>query len=179
MRLNRNIEAIKILEQGLEKVRNNNALKLQFYTFLAESYQSAGNNEKSDEFFELALKIDPDNLLLMNNYSYYLSIREEKLEFAEKISKKTIEAEPENSTYLDTYAWIMYKIGNYKKAKEYIEKAIDFGGKEDPEILEHYGDILDIQGHKEEALKYWKLSLEKGNIGNGIVDKIKRAEKND
>ena len=179
MRLDKINEAIKILEQGLEKVKNNNALILQFYTYLAESCQSAGNNVKSDEYFELALEMDPDNLLIMNNYSYYLSLRGEKLDYAEKISKKTIEAEPENSTYLDTYAWIMYKVGNYRKAREYIEKAINFGGKENPEILEHYGDILDMQGYKREALKYWRLSLEKGNVGNGIVEKIKRAEKND
>lgn len=179
MRLSKNEEATDILEKGLGKVRNNNALKLQFCTYLAENYRSTGNNKKSDEYFELALQIDPDNLLLMNNYSYYLSIREERLEFAERISRKTIDKEPENSTYLDTYAWIMYKSGNYKKAREYIEKAVNFGGGEDPEILEHYGDILDKQGQRKDALKYWKLSLEKGNNGNAIVEKIRRAEKNE
>ena len=179
IRLDKNEEAVEILEEGLKKVRNNNALMLQFYTYLAESYRSIGNNNKSDDYFERALELDKNNLMLMNNYSYYLSEREEKLNMAEKMSRKTIDTDPENSSYLDTYAWIMFKIGNYKKAREYIEKSITFGGMEDPEILEHYGDILNKLGQKAEALKYWKLSLEKGNSGEKIIEKIRIVEENE
>ncbi|KPK86964.1 MAG: hypothetical protein AMS27_03795 [Bacteroides sp. SM23_62_1] len=179
MRLNKYEEANNVLEKGLAKVVNNNALKLQFYTFLAESYQSTGDNKKSDEYFELALTMDPNNLLLMNNYGYFLSLRAERLEYAEKMSRKTIEAEPENSTYLDTYAWIMFKSGNLRKAKEYIERAMKYGGKEDPEILEHYGDILEKMGQATDALKYWKLSIEKGNTSENIHEKILKAEKDE
>jgi tetratricopeptide (TPR) repeat protein len=179
MWLERNEEAVETLEKGLKKVKNNNPLKLQFYTYLAEACNSTGDNEKSDEYFELALEMDKNNLLLLNNYSYYLSLREEKLDVAEKMSRKTIMAEPENSTYLDTYAWIMFKRGNYKKACEYIEKSIASGGGEDPEILEHYGDILEKLGKKKEAVKYWKLSLEKGNNGEKIIEKIRNAQENE
>jgi len=179
MWLEKNEEAVEILEKGLKRVKNNNPLKLQFYKYLAEACNSAGDNKKSDEYFELALDMDKNNLLLLNNYSYYLSIRDEKLDIAEKMSRKTIVAEPENSTYLDTYAWIMFKRGNYKKASEYIEKSIASGGGEEPEILEHYGDILEKLGKKKEAIKYWKLSLEKGNKGEEIVEKIRNAQENE
>ncbi len=180
MWLEKNEEAVEILEKGIKRVKNNNPLMLQFYTYLAEACHAKGDHEKSDEYFELALEIDKNNLLLLNNYSYYLSLREEKLDIAEKMSRKTIIAEPENPTYLDTYAWIMFKRGNYKKASEYIEKSIASGGGEDSEILEHYGDILEKLGKKKEAIKYWKLSLEKtNNKGEDIKEKIRNAQENE
>jgi len=177
--MEKNDEAINVLEEGVTKVKNNKALELQFYSYLAEAYRSIGNNEKSDEYFEKALQLDPDNLILLNNYSYYLSLRNEKLDFAEKMSRKTIIAEPGNYTYLDTYAWVLYNQENYKKALEYIQKAVESKGSEDPDILEHYGDILDKLGNGKEAIKYWELSIENGNDNEEIIKKIEKTNKDE
>jgi tetratricopeptide (TPR) repeat protein len=169
-------EAIDVFEEGLKYSNNNRELEIQFYSLIAEAYRSSGNNEKSDSCYEEALKLDPHNLLILNNYSYFLSLRQAKLKMAEKMSKQTIIAEPENYVYLDTYAWILFNNRNYKKALEYIEKAIKFNGSGDPDILEHYGDILEKLGRDEEALKYWKLSVEKGNKKESLIRKIEAVK---
>jgi len=169
-------EAIETFEDGLKYTGDNKDLKIQFYSLVAEAYRSTGNNEKSDSCYDEALKLDPNDLLILNNYSYFLSLRQEKLRMAEKMSKKTIIAEPENYVYLDTYAWIMFNIGDYKRALEYIEKAVQHNGSGDPDILEHYGDILEKLSRKDEALKYWKLSVEKGNTKESLIKKIGAAD---
>jgi tetratricopeptide (TPR) repeat protein len=179
MRMGNNEEAISVLEEGMGKVNDNQPLEIQFYSLVAEAYRGVGNHEKSDDYYEKAIKLDPENLVLLNNYSYFLSLRQKKLDIAEKMSKKTILAEPENYTYLDTYAWILFNSGNFKKALEYIEKAFQFNGSDDPDILEHYGDILDKLGKTREAVKYWKLSIENGNDKERITIKIKAAEGNE
>jgi len=178
IQMGKNGEAIEVIEKGLEYIVNNKSLEIQFYSLIAEAYRGMGNHERSDNYYEKALKLDPENLLILNNYSYFLSLRKAKLEVAEKMSKKTIMAEPENYTYLDTYAWILFNQGNYKKALEYIERAVKFNISGDADILEHYGDILEKLGRKTEAVKYWKLSVEKGNKMESVAKKIKAIENN-
>ena len=167
-------EAVKTLEKGMEFAENNLPLKVQFYSMLAEAWQNLEDHEKSDEYFEKALQIEPENIMILNNYGYYLSLREIKLEKAEKMSLVTIQAEPENPTYLDTYAWILYKSGKLESALEYIEKAIAFGGGDDPEILDHYGDILEALGKTEAAVKAWEKAIEEGNESALLKRKVER-----
>jgi tetratricopeptide (TPR) repeat protein len=168
----RNTEAIRSLEKGLEFVENNIPLTVQFYSFLAEAWRNLEKYEKSDDYFDKALQMEPDNILILNNYGYYLAIREEKLEQAEQMSRKTILIEPENSTYLDTYAWILFKSGKLSEAKEYMEKAIKFGGENDPDILEHYGDILNKIGNNEMARNYWLKAKDAGGDNSELERKI-------
>jgi tetratricopeptide (TPR) repeat protein len=172
MQLGKNEEAVQSLEKGLGFADNNLPLTVQFYSMLAEAWQNLERHEKSDEYFEMALQIEPENIMILNNYGYYLSLREVNLEKAEKMSRITIIAEPENSTYLDTYAWILYKSGKNELALEYIEKAIKFGGDEDPDILEHCGDILYTLDRKEDALVYWKKALAVGSESEELKGKI-------
>ncbi len=169
-------DAITVLLKGSSKVKNNNSLLVQFYSYLAESYHYTRQHSESDSFFEKAIMLDQNNMLILNNYSYYLAIRKENLEKAKKMSKKTLQSEPENPTYLDTYAWVLFSDGNNNKAKEYIEKAIQSGGENDPEILEHYGDILMASGEIEKAVQIWKLSMDNGNTTNRIRSKIDQFE---
>ncbi len=167
-----NKEAIRSLEEGLKYVQNNIPLKVQFYSFLAESWRNMENHEKSDEYFDKALEMEPENVLILNNYGYYLALREEKLDKAEEMSRKTILVEPENATYLDTYAWILFKAKHLDEARKYMEKALQFGGNEDPDILEHYGDILKALEKTEEAVNYWEKAIEKGGNRETIERKI-------
>lgn len=172
IQLSKNQEAVQTLEEGLEFAEKNLPLSVQFYSMLAEAWNNLGNHEKSDDYFEKALQIEPKNITILNNYGYYLSLREVKLEKAEQMSRVTIIAEPDNPTYLDTYAWILHKAGKRELALEYIEKAVRSGGGEDPDILEHYGDILYALERKEDAAKYWKKALVAGSESKELEVKI-------
>lgn len=166
-------EATIILKEGLKTIKNNPELELDFYTNLGEAYYNIKKYKQSDYYFELVLNKEPDNLYVINNYSYYLSLREEKLEYAERISKKTVIAEPNNSTYLDTYAWILFKLKRYQDALYYIKRAFENGGAESQVIVEHYGDIQFKVGNTEAALELWQLSNEMGNNSESLLQKIK------
>jgi len=173
------IEAIEVLKNGLKKIDNNQDLEMDFYTNLGDAYNNTQEYKQSDYYFELVLKKDPDNLYIINNYSYYLSLREEKLEYAESISRKTIEAEPNNSTYLDTYAWILYKLERYQDALFYIKKAFENGGVDSKVIVEHYGDVLFKVGNIDAAVEIWKLSVEMGNDSKELKEKIENNSLNE
>ncbi len=166
-------ESIKILTKGLKTIKNNPDLEIDFYTNLGESYYNKQEYKQSDYYFEEVLKREPDNIYVINNYSYYLSLREEKLEYAEKISKKTIIAEPNNSTYLDTYAWILFKLKRYQDALFYIKKAFENGGANSNVIVEHYGDIQFVTGNINAAVELWKLAVELGNNDENLKEKIR------
>ena len=166
-------EAAMVLKEGLKTIKNNPELELDFYTNLGEAHYNIKEYKQSDYYFELVLNKEPDNFYVINNYSYYLSLREEKLEYAERISKKTVIAEPNNSTYLDTYAWILFKLKRYQDALYYIKRAFENGGAESHVIVEHYGDIQFKVGNEEAALELWKLSHEIGNNSESLLQKIK------
>ena len=130
----------------------------------------------SDNYFEMALELDEHNILIRNNYSYYLALRGTTLKRAEKLSRYTIEKEPENPTYLDTYAWILYKMEKYKEALKFIERAVKFGGGNNAEILDHYGDILMRLNKYEKAIVVWQAVLEMDE-DKRTRDKIDEAKK--
>ncbi|NOQ26008.1 MAG: tetratricopeptide repeat protein [Bacteroidales bacterium] len=170
--INKPEEAVEILNKGLKWIENQPDLEIDFYTNLGEAYHNKKEYKQSDYFFELVLKKEPENIYVINNYSYYLSVREEKLEYAESLSKKTIIIEPNNDTYLDTYAWILFKLEKYQDALYYIKKAFEHGGAQSEVIVEHYGDIQFMVGNKETALELWKLSNEMGNKNKYLIKKI-------
>lgn len=148
---------------------NNNLLEI-IYTELAEIYNQMKNYPESDKYFEYALIINPDNALVLNNYAYYLALRKEKLDKAEKMSKKSLELSPDNANYLDTYAWVLYQQKKYKEAENILRPVVEKSPS--PTILEHYGDILYKLNKKQEAVEYWKKSKEKGNNSETLSKKI-------
>lgn len=153
-------KAIEMLKDGAEKYKSSPIFLSQIYSTIADIYFSQKKYEFSEQYYKLALEYNPNNILLLNNYAYYLAESGGDLSYAEKISARTINSEPNNPTYLDTYAWIYFKQGKYLFAELYIRKALENGGIENFEILEHYGDILYHQDKKEEAVKYWEKALE-------------------
>lgn len=148
-------EAVKALSGGVEYVFDNPPLKSQFYASLGDAYYKLEDYPKSDTSFENALKIEPDNIYVLNNYSYYLSLRKHNLERAAEMSKKTIEKEPNSPSYLDTYGWILFQQGKYEEAKTHIEKAIEKGAVNNAVILEHLGDVYFMLNQPEKAYEYW------------------------
>jgi tetratricopeptide (TPR) repeat protein len=168
-------EAVDVLNAGKDLVFNNNLLLAQFYSSLGDAYHAMGNNELSDKSYEEALKLDPENVYVLNNYSYYLSLRKENLERAEEMSLKSNELQPNTPSFLDTYAWIKFQMGEYETAKQWLEKALNSGGSQSPTIVEHYGDVLYKLGDKEKALEYWNKALELGSKSPTLIDKIEKG----
>lgn len=170
--------AIKAVNRAIDLQPENEkeALVIMIST-LADIYHSNKQFDLSDQAFERALVLAPNDASLLNNYSYYLSERGKNLDAAEKMSKRSLEIRPNEATYLDTYGWIMYKKGDYAKAKEYIQKAMDLAGaKADATLHEHMGDIWYKLNNKEKAVEYWKMSKQKGGDSPGIDKKISEGK---
>lgn len=172
-RLNKNEASIKSFENGVSVLIDEDELSIQFYTYMGDVYNKLKEHKKSDIAYENVLKIDPENIYILNNYSYFLSLREDSLEKAEKMIKKCIEKNNKSASYLDTYAWILYKKGEFLQSLEIIKKAILHGGDKRAVILEHYGDILYKLNEKTKALEFWKKAMEKGKGSEFLEKKIK------
>ena len=171
-------KAIETLKTGIKTIQNDTEMEVDFYTNLGEAYHHAKMYKESDYYFEMVLNEQPDNLYVINNYSYFLSLREQKLEYAESISKRTILAEPNNETYLDTYAWILYKLERYEDALLYIKQAFENGGDKSDVIVEHYGDIQFKVGNIEAAVKLWEMAKEMGSTSEALLEKIEKRSLN-
>ena len=167
-------EALRVFEEGLKQaVISNPLLEADFHGQTGDLNYFLGNKETAFQSYEKALKLNPQNLSVLNNYSYYLSLEKKDLDKAEQMSGITIKAEPMNPTFLDTYGWVLYEQGSYFMAKIYIEKAIEYS-KENPsaDVLEHYGDILYRTGDKEKALEQWKKARELESDSDTLDRKI-------
>ncbi len=156
-------EAIEYLTIGKDYVLDNPSLLAQFYANLGDAYNGIKKYEESDNAYEEALKIEPKNIYVLNNYSYYLSLRKEKLERAEELSALCNELEPDQANYQDTYAWILYQQGKYVQAKDWLEKALQNGGSNNSVILEHLGDVYSQLNNMLKALEYWNKAKEADN----------------
>lgn len=157
--------------------QNNKTEELVFHNSIATYYYSRKMYPESDSTFEALLLKDPDNMIALNNFAYYLSERGLRLDYALGLSKKSLEIDFNNANNLDTYAWILYKLGRYQEAREYIIKAIKVAGREvSAEILEHYADILFKLGEETEALSIWKLIDEAGQGSEKLKQKIKHKK---
>ncbi|MGM9813265.1 MAG: tetratricopeptide repeat protein [Muribaculaceae bacterium] len=127
---------------------------------IADVYYMQKDTVKAFATYEQALEANPGNVMAMNNYAYFLSESGGDLDKAEKMSYRTISDSPESSTYLDTYAWILFKKKNYKEALVYIEKAInDPDAAASADVRSHYGDILFMNGEPDAALVQWEEAL--------------------
>jgi len=172
--------AMDSYQKGLPLIAPEQAeLKSDFYAQIADIYFKFEKKDSAFVNYEASLAANPKNIMVMNNYAYYLSLDKKDLKKAERMSSKTVELEPKNSTYLDTYAWILYQEGNYSLAKFYIERAIDnLTKEEDPGVvLEHYGDILwmnskDTKKDDAKALEIWQKSYDAGNKTDELKLKI-------
>lgn len=164
--------AINSLNTAKTLALDNKNLKAQIYSSLGDAYNSLGSFNESDSAFEQALLLDGNNSYVLNNYSYYLSLRDANLQKAKEMSAHSNELEPKNGSFQDTYAWILFRLGEYKDALTWIEKAMDSGEAENPTILEHYGDILAKLGQIDKAVENWKKALQLGSDSKTLNKKI-------
>jgi tetratricopeptide (TPR) repeat protein len=165
-------KSIEYLKKAINDEKFENNKKLEAYSFIAEDYIKLDDYSNAYEYFDKVLQIDSTNLIILNNYSYYLAIKEENLNKALFMIKKVIKNEPKNSTYIDTYAWILYKLRNYKSALKKIKIAIKIDKYNNGEIMEHYGDILFCNGKIIKAKNCWKKAIELGQNSTIIKKKI-------
>lgn len=146
---------------------------------IGDTYCNMGKNELAFAAYDSALVYNENNLIVLNNYAYYLSLGNKDLNRAEKMSGKTIKANPQSSTFLDTYAWISFKLGEYNIARLYIEQAYYYGGDKSYESTDHYGDILYKTGEPKEEyhakwIKAWEMVQEKHPDELHKYEKLKR-----
>lgn len=166
-------KAIQSLTTGVKFIVNNNALSSDFYSMIGDNWHALEKDNETFAAYESALKFNPDNASVLNNYAYYLSIQGKDLEKAEKMAKRANELSPDNATFLDTYAWVFFKQGNYNQALIYIEKALQLNEKSGGVEYEHYGDILFRLNRISDAIIWWKKAQETGEGSTLLESKIK------
>lgn len=166
--------AVTILETGLKHADpENRALVSDLYGQIGDTYYQAQQPDSAYAAFDKALEYNPGNIGVLNNYSYYLALQKKDLSKAERMSGDAVKQEPDNPTYLDTYAWVFFQQGNYSLAKIYLKSALDKGGNDNAALLEHYGDVLFMTGDVDGALEYWNKALEKESDSKMLLQKIK------
>ena len=149
----------------------------EFYSILGVMYHTQKQMKEAYAAYDSALVYNPSNIGALNNYAYYLSVERRDLDKAEEMSYKTVKAEPNNATYLDTYAWILFEKGNYAEARIYIDNAMKSeGGDKSDVIVEHCGDIYYMTGDVDGALTYWKKALEMGSESKTLKQKIEKKK---
>lgn len=165
-------KAITYLNNTLDLETENKEILMQVYSMLGDSYNALKKFRESDQSYIKALEIDPRNSYVLNNYAYYLSLRGENLEEAERMSRRSIELDPGNSSSEDTYAWILFRLKKYQEAKVWIEKALGNGSGSNATQTEHYGDILFFLGEKEKAIEQWQKAKSLGSKSNTLDKKL-------
>ena len=166
-------EALDTYYAGINIIpADNPQLKSNFYGQIGDIYYQMKQLDKTYQAYDEALKYNDNNIFVLNNYAYFLSLDKKDLKKAERMSAQCIKLEPDNATYLDTYAWIFFIQVNYTLAKIYIENALEKDTTKSAELVDHYGDILFMTGDKEGALKQWKKALEMGKESETLKRKI-------
>tara|TARA_B100000497_G_C7689037_1_gene418383 strand:- start:1512 stop:3263 length:1752 start_codon:yes stop_codon:yes gene_type:complete len=165
--------SIESFNLGLQFIIDNEDLLVEFYSSLADIYHTLKEHKLSDTFYEKALSIKPNNAIVLNNYAYYLSLRKVNLEKAKEMSLLSNNIDSTNSTYQDTYAWVLYSLNDFEGALKWILKSLKNGSDSSAVVVEHYGDILFKTGKINEAYEQW---VKASQIGEGSTLLRKKIE---
>lgn len=171
LQINQNETAISYFNNALSYDIENNALKSQIYSSLGDAYQSLKKYKESTDSYDKALNLSPNNTYVLNNYAYYLSLRGESLDKAEKMSAKSNQLAANNAAFEDTYAWVLFKNKKYAEAKIWIEKAILHNDKSATQF-DHLGDILFKLGDTKGAIENWEKSIKLDGSKELVKQKI-------
>ncbi len=127
--------------------------------------------------YRQALKYNPDNVPVLNNFAYYLSLEGRQLKRAVRMSARAVELEPSNPTYIDTHAWVLFRLGRLEEAKKLMQQALSLDGQRSAELQMHYGDILAALGETFMAETYWKRALANGYNREAVERRLKALKK--
>lgn len=169
---------ISVCTRALEHINADSKKEVvsDFYSILGDMYHTRKQMDEAYAAYDSALVYNPLNIGALNNYAYYLSVERRDLDKAEEMSYKTVKAEPNNATYLDTYAWILFEKGNYAEARIYIDNAMKGDGAKSDVIVEHCGDIYYMSGDVDGALKFWQKALDMGSSSKTLKQKIEKKK---
>lgn len=159
--------------QEVTRYSKNDSITSAAYGFCGDMAHLRGDNKAAYRYYERALKLRPDSPVILNNFAYYLSEENRDLERALKMSARANELDPQNATYLDTQAWVLYQLGRYEEAQTLMRQALVLDTNKSPELLLHYGDILFALGKTFMAKTYWQRALEAGANGVKVDERLK------
>ncbi|NLT04304.1 MAG: tetratricopeptide repeat protein [Bacteroidales bacterium] len=148
----------------------------RLYGLTGDTYLLQGDTLAAFDFYEKALAAFAGNVLVLNNYAYYLALSGKDLSKAERMARKAFDAEPRNATYLDTFAWVFFKQGQFSLARIYIERALEYESEPGTELLEHYGDILWFNGDLDGARIQWKKAAQLENPNDALLQKVETGQ---
>lgn len=154
-------QAIDTFKEGIELTKDNGE-RSRFWGYIGDVYHEMGEDNRAFKAYRKALSFDANNIMVLNNYAYFLSLKNRDLEHALKMSHRAITQEPNNASYVDTYAWILHCLGRNEEAKRYMRQALTLSSQRDASLLAHYGDILWALGEKFMAETYWQKAVERG-----------------
>jgi tetratricopeptide (TPR) repeat protein len=175
--LKKDSEAVLSLQRAIAlNAGKNPALDQVAFGSVANSLYNLGEKDSAFVFFDKALKLNPGDEQVLNNYAYFLSLEKRDLEKARVMSEKVIIKHPKNATYLDTYAWVLFQMGSYEEAALYMEKALANETNPSGVMLEHYGDILYHLGKVSEAITWWKKAEGSSEASDKLAQKIKEGK---
>lgn len=168
-------KAVETCEIALHNVDSlDTQMQSDIYGMMGDAYHAAGDTLKAFNIYDKALELYPGNPGVLNNYAFFLACGNKELDKAEKMSSEAVRAEPENVSYLDTYAWVFFKKRNLDLAKLYMEQALKYSQEPSAEMYEHYGDILFFIGDPAKANEQWKKALELDPENKILNEKVKK-----
>ncbi|HSF54916.1 MAG TPA: tetratricopeptide repeat protein [Algoriphagus sp.] len=166
--------AVQSLKKSLELNSGKNPqLDQVAFGSLGNSLYNLGEKDSAFVYFDKALRLNPNDDQVLNNYAYFLSLEKKDLEKARTMSEKVVKKHPKNATYLDTYAWVLFQMGSYEEASRYMNEAIINETEPSGVMLEHYGDILFHLGKVSEAMTWWKKAEGSSEASDKLAQKIK------
>ena len=178
-RIDRLDTALEVYRKAVNQITesSNTEMVADIFAAMGDLYHELGCPDEAYHCYDSALVYMPSNILVLNNYAYYLSEEGRELDKAEQMSLRAIKAEPDNATYLDTYAWILYKQKRYVEAWEYIDKALSAESQPSDVLYEHAGDIQYQLGDVLRALDYWNRALDIQRETEMVDEKLKKKVK--
>ena len=171
-------EALDTFKNGISVINEQSSPDIvsDFYSIMGDLLHEKGEKQQAFAAYDSCLQWKPDNLMCLNNYAYYLSESGGNLIKAEEMSYKTIKAEPQNATYLDTYAWILFRQERYAEAKIYINQTLQCDSDSSAVIVEHAGDIYAKCGDIDKAVELWTAALKKSPDNELLARKTRQRK---
>lgn len=169
---NQNAAALGNIKTALQLDGDNKDLQALILGLQGEILIDEQKFSEANTAFDKAVALAPTNYLLLNNYAFYLALRNQHLAKAEALIAKAAAAMPGNPSVADTYALVLFKLEKYDQAKVWVEQALQNNGVKNGLYLEHYGDILFLKGEKDLALIQWQKAKEAGNDAGLLNRKI-------
>ena len=163
--------AIQFFKDGI-KVSEDDSQRSDMWGYIGDTYHEIGRDNMAFKAYRKALAYNPDNVLVLNNYAYFLSLLDRDLELALVMAERAVKLDPGNASYIDTYAWVLHRLGRNDEAKSFMSQALSLSAQREPSLLVHYADILWALGEKFMADTYWKKAVDKGYDKDALDEHI-------